>query len=232
MCELLYVHSERMFPIKKIFDYAELLDHFGVAGFGWGIVWKNEAGELQEYKSVDGICNDTMKRIVLSEVMATDYLVHLRRPSLMSTIGQYNVQPYLNERKELAFAHNGYFAHHAKYRDEFMTDLKGNSDSEVGFCYIESELMRGSTVQEAMVATHTALKGRANMLLFSAAEGIFAYNGSCENLMYRYSMDGAECISTSLHSLDNYLFESVFPKATHIERLPLDTVVNDRVKFV
>lgn len=226
MCELLSIRSEKMFPIKTVLDYAELLDQFGIAGFGWGIVWKNKEGKLQGYKSVEGIRSDPLARTILSGVESTEYLVHLRRPSLMTTVGQSNVQPYLDTKDDFAFCHNGFFVNHNKYRATFADEIKGTSDSEVGFCYLESTIKQGSDMYEAIIDTHEAMQGKANMLILCGGGKIYAYNGSEENLMYQYQMDGAEVISTALHSLDNFLFESVFPKACHIKKLPRDTVIN------
>ena len=46
--------------IEWMMKYAMLLEEYGFAGFGWGIAWKSDSGEIQRYRSVDGIRKDTL----------------------------------------------------------------------------------------------------------------------------------------------------------------------------
>lgn len=235
MCELLTVKSEKTIPIEWIFHYAKLYEEYGFAGFGWGVVWKDEKGKIRRYRAVDGIKNDILAPKTLKGVEAKEYLVHLRKPTFMKSIALQNAQPYLNSEASLAFAHNGYFSDHKNYRSNYADRLEGTSDSEVGFhCF--STLLSNEQLAplEALEQTHQRLGGRANIIVFRQAEDTLLYAGNEDNKMYLFDIEGISCASTSLHSLDDFLFQAIFPTASDIQEIPLFSscklIINDKTE--
>lgn len=224
MCEMLALHSGQPMPIETVLKYATLLDEYGLAGFSWGIVWKTDAGTLKRYRAVEGIRRDSLALRTLEGVASREYLVHLRRPSAMTTIAHRNAQPYLSENGAVGFAHNGYFARHSELRPKYLNCLEGTSDSEVGFFYYQELVSSGVDASKALIQTHQDLEGGANIGVIRNSAPTLFYSGSHDNAVYTFQLDGATVVSTSLHSSDDYLFQSVFPLAERCERIPNGTV--------
>lgn len=225
MCELFTVKSDEDIPIEWIFHYAKLLEEYGIAGFGWGIAWKSEDenGQIRRYRAIEGVRNDILAPQTLKGIEAKEYLVHLRRPSLMKSMAFNNSQPYLNEEQSLAFAHNGYFKNHDQYRSFYANDLKGTSDSEVGYQYYLMKLNEQKDPTISLELTHQTLEGNANLIAFQKDEGTHLYAGNNDNRMYIFNFEGIRCASTSLHSQDDFLFQAIFPTATNKQQIPLFT---------
>ncbi|MBB6446577.1 class II glutamine amidotransferase [Bacillus benzoevorans] len=223
MCELLTVKGDENIPIEWIFHYAKLLEEYGFAGFGWGVAWKNENGEIKRYRAVEGIKNDNLAPQTLRGIQSKEYLVHLRKPSLMKSIAYYNSQPYLNYETSFAFAHNGYFIHHEQHRAYFAEQLEGTSDSEVGYQYYLKKLKDQFGPQVSLELTHQELGGKANLMVLRKEAGSLLYAGNDDNRMYMFNLEGIQCAATSLHSQDDFIFQTIFPTASNIQQIPLFT---------
>ncbi len=223
MCELLTAKSNEPIPIEWVLDYAKLLDEYGLAGFGWGVTWKTNSGQIQSYRAVEGIRKDTLASQSLRGIKSNEYFVHLRRPSMMKTMAFINSQPYVTEGYSLAFGHNGYFENHDQYRPLFEDRLVGSSDSEIGFHYFLKQRNEQKDDQSALELTHKGLGGKANLVVFREGESTLYYAGNVDNKMYSFHLDGVKCVSTSLHSLDDFVFQTIFPRATQITQIPLFT---------
>lgn len=221
MCELFTVKSEESIPIEWILHYAKLLDEYGIAGFGWGVAWKSESGEIRRYRAVEGIIKDHLAPQTLKGIQAKEYLVHLRRPSLMKSIAFYNTQPFLNENHSLAFAHNGFFANHHLFSVE---ELEGTSDSEVGYQYFVQKLDEQFDSKASLIWTHQNLGGKGNLIVFREDEETLLYAGNEDNRMYLFNLEGIQCAATALHSQDDFLFQAIFPTASDIQQIPLFSV--------
>jgi predicted glutamine amidotransferase len=224
VCEMMAITSEQSISVEEVLRYATLLDEYGVAGFSWGITWRSESGSIKRYRAVEGIRRDSLVHRALTGVSSRQFLVHLRRPSLMSTISFVNAQPYLSQDGQLAFAHNGFFARHREFRSTFQPEIIGTSDSEVGFQYYARQLANGMDASEALTVTHSELGGDANIGVMRADGSLFFYAGHHDNAVYTFTIDGARFVTTALHSGDDYVFQSVFPRAEAIERVPSRTV--------
>lgn len=224
MCEMMALKFENPTPIEQVLQYARQLDEYGVAGFSWGLVWRTQSGTLKRYRAVEGIRRDPLVQQALSGVTSSEYLVHLRRPSLMTTISFLNAQPYLGMNEQVAFAHNGYFMRHHEYRSHYQSQILGTSDSEVGFAYYLDLLSHGEDPTESLVKTHADLEGDANIGVIRSDGSLLFYAGHHDNRVYRFTMDGAKIVSTTLHSADDYVFQSIFARAEQIELVPPRTV--------
>lgn len=226
MCEMVAVTvpvTEAPIDMAVILDWARLMDERGIAGYGWGMVWQQPDG-VHRYRSVNGIRVDRDADRVLTRVKTHRLFVHVRRPSLMSTISQVDTQPYWDPESGLAFAHNGYLERHGDLRSRYTGQLAGRSDSEVGFWLWIEAIARGEAPAAALRAVHEQLGGQANFMTLARTGQLLVYAGNIENASYHFRIGAWTVAATGLHSHDHYLFETVFPDACGIERVEPSTV--------
>ena len=84
MCEHFVARSERCFRIDELFPFMEKLERYGIAGFGWGAAWLTDTGRLASYRDLRAFRDDP-GRDAVGRNETTSLLVHLRRPSRLST---------------------------------------------------------------------------------------------------------------------------------------------------
>lgn len=223
MCEIFAVKAEDPVEIEWVMKYARIIEEYGLAGFGWGVAWKSDSGGILRYRSVDGIRKDDLAPQALAGIKAKEFLVHLRKPSRMKSISFTNAQPYLNEDKSFAFAHNGYFSNHDDFRHEWASVLEGTSDSEIGYQYFLAKQKEGLDAKAALSLTHQNLKGKANLAVFRRNEDTLLYAGNDDNRMHVFHVEGIQCAVTSLYSQDDFIFQAIFPTAASIYTIPLNS---------
>lgn len=223
MCEMMGIKSEHPMPIESALKYALLLEKYGVAGFGWGIAWRAENGELFRYRNETNLEQDKKGPNRLNGVFSKEYLIHLRRPTQLTKIAEENTQPFISEDKTKSFAHNGYFT--SLDAVPVQENSENASDSLVGFHYLTSLLKENKINREsALLKLHDELKGEANLaLLFSDGDLLF-YSGNKDNDLYSFQINGCKFISTSLHSKDQFIFQEIFKGAEEIKRIPYKKV--------
>jgi predicted glutamine amidotransferase len=189
------------------------MESYGIASFGWGVAWL-DAGRVRRYRFAGRLAEDEQAGRALSGVSSTHYLVHFRRPNLLSTTQLADTQPFLARDERFAFCHNGSFVREAEFRSRFEGRLEGKADSEVGFRMFEDYLDQGLGAEEALVQTHGQLNGRANLGYLGAGGELVLFNSYPTNRFHRFRVDGAEVAATELHSPDDSLFRLIFPEAT------------------
>lgn len=222
MCEMLAIASPTPVPMDEVLRWSMLLDEFGVAGFSWGMVW-TEGQTLHRYRSVDGIRHDPAAASSLRGLSLTRGYVHLRRPSYMSTISHVNAQPYLSGDGEWAFGHNGLLQRHHQFRAQYQSLLDGTSDSEVGFQYWLEQLRAGTNLAQSLEETHRMLEGKANFMALHRSGHMGLYAGNSENPVYMFRLGSTLMATTSLHSPDHFVFDTIFPGAVEISQVDYGT---------
>jgi predicted glutamine amidotransferase len=222
VCEMLAVAAPTPMAIEDILEWGRLLDEYGLAGYGWGLVWA-DGTQLYRYRSVEGIRRDITAPRALRHLTVQRAIVHLRRPSLMTTIGHVNVQPYLTPDNAWAFSHNGYLKRYHDYRADYAAHLEGTSDSEVGFHYWLDQRARGLSLQDSLTATHRTLQGQANFMVLGRDGTLAVYAGNEENDVYTFRLGAISLATTALHSFDRFVFDTIFPGAQDIQRLDRGT---------
>lgn len=210
MCEMLALQSSKPFQLSTALQFGLTIEKFGIARFGWGVSWVQD-GVLQNYRSELGLAEDEQGQQQLAGQLATSCLIHLRRPSFLSTIALENSQPYLADG-EFAFGHNGYLADHVLWREEFAEAVQGQSDSEMGFHLYRQRLATESPV-DAINSTlrDTVGQGEANVIVLHRDESLVAAGSNERNPMYWFAGSDFTGIVTGLHSLDQYLFTHLLP---------------------
>src|SRR5512146_2031818 len=128
MCELLAVASERPVEFGRILPWVRELERLGVAGFGWGVAWLGEDG-VHRYRNPGNVAGDDAGTARTSLASSTRFLVHLRRPSRLSTVQLADSQPFLDADEEegpgrFAFCHNGFLQRHEELRTAYAARLR------------------------------------------------------------------------------------------------------------
>jgi predicted glutamine amidotransferase len=213
MCEVLAVVWPSPRPFSAVLGWAERIEYYGIANFGWGVAWL-DADCVRRYRFEGRLAADSNVAKELAGVASTHYLVHFRRPNRLTTIQLADTQPFLAADGHFAFCHNGSFIRDHEYRDRFAGLLEGKADSEVGFRVFEEMLAQGLRPDEALVKTHAQLSGIANLGYLGSDGELVVFNSYPNNPFHRFRSDGAEIAATGLHSADDSLFQLVFPAAT------------------
>jgi predicted glutamine amidotransferase len=216
MCEILAVAWPRPRPFADIAGWARAMEHYGSARFGWGVAWLDEAdagARVRVHLSTGALADDQAVAGDLGQVRSSRFLVHLRRPTMLSTIQIADTQPFLSEEDDLAFCHNGLFKERETLRPLYAGRLKGSSDSHIGFCIVQDSLAAGASMCDAFAAAHAKLAGNANLATLDARGTIALYSKHETNRFWTLRIGDASVAATGLHSADESLFALIFPQA-------------------
>jgi Glutamine amidotransferases class-II len=218
MCELLAISAERPVKLGFLLAWAGELERLGIAGFGWGVTWTGEDGDVRCHRNPTSLAGDVEGMLALRDTRALSALVHLRRPSRLSTVQEADTQPFLDESGRFAFVHNGGFERDGELRERFAGMLRGRADSEVGFRLFQS-LFEEEGPGQALVRVHRTLEGTANLGVLLRGGQMLLYAGHPNNAMWRFRLDGLRAACTGLHSDDESVFDLIFPEASDRELL-------------
>jgi hypothetical protein len=227
MCELFVARADEPFRIGELWDVAERLERYGLAGFGWGAAWLAGDGRLEIHREVRPMREDADGVARVGAVETTALLVHLRRPSRLSTLGMADTQPFLDPRGRFAFAHNGDLRDWRSWRRRFQAEgrITGRADSEVGARWLEDAWQDGEPVPHLLGALHDALAGEANFGLLDATGRPWLYAGNRENPVFSFRLGRIALASTGIYSLDRSLFRYVARGATDRRLIALSRTV-------
>src|SRR5690242_7353186 len=112
VCEVLAVAWREPERFDRVLPWAAELERLGVAGFGWGVAWLEDDGTVHGYRRPTNLRDDSEGRARLAGVSSNRFLVHLRRPSRLSTVQVADTQPFLADDRRFAFCHNGMLERH------------------------------------------------------------------------------------------------------------------------
>jgi hypothetical protein len=233
MCEILAVAWPEPRPLALLLERAVEVERWGVDGFGWGVAWLDEAhvgdGErdgdgasaarVVGYRSVESLSADRSGRTELADVRSRRQVIHLRRPSLLSTIDLADTQPFVAEDGGFAFAHNGRFEGHQRFRAQYDGRLRGRADSEVGLRMLEDRLAAGEGPADALTFVLSTLGGYGNLVYLGADGRLVALGDHYLNPFWRFHLDGGVVASTACHSEDDSVFRLAFADARDRARL-------------
>src|SRR5687768_14533152 len=106
MCEHFIARADTPFRLDALWPFTEKLERYGIAGFGWGAAWLGDDDMLHSHRDLRAFRDDP----ATSDLGATETrvaLVHLRRPSKLSTLTGPDTQPFDDPAGRFAFSHNG-----------------------------------------------------------------------------------------------------------------------------
>ena len=222
MCEILAVAWQQPQPLERVLSWAREVEHLGIARFGWGVAWISRDGRLRGYRKPTSLADDPEGGHRIAMESSPRVLIHLRRPSILSTVQLADTQPFLDKRGRYAFAHNGYLKRHSDFRPRYQDILEGEADSEVGFRLFDS-ILKSQPPAAALRAVHEELGGTANLGYLSADGELNVYGGNRENPLWRFQYEGATVACTGLHSNDDSLFALLFNEARNREAVERET---------
>ena len=224
MCEHFVAHADEPFRLDEVWPLVERLERFGVAGFGWGVAWLEPTGLIAGYRDVRAFRDDpTRDGVGATETTAA--LVHVRRPTRLSTISLADTQPFVDPAARFAFSHNGdlrrFRDHRARYRAEGR--IHGRADSETGARWLEDHWTQEGSVHDHLGSLHEEFGGLANLAVIGSSGAVHHYAGNADNPVFTFRLGRLGIASTGIYSLDRSLFRFVAPGATDRRRVPLST---------
>jgi hypothetical protein len=215
MCEQFIARAAEPFRLDELWAFTERLERFGIAGFGWGVAWVDGGGTLQAYRDIQAFRDDPGREQV-GPVETTSALVHLRRPSKLSTQTIEDTQPFCDPRGRFVFGHNGDLRETRPWRALYRKQgrLHGRADTELGQRWLEDEWHDGQPVATLLSALHSVFGGLANLAVLAPDGTPHAYAGNPDNPIFTFGLGRIGLASTGIYSLDRSLFRLVAPDAT------------------
>ncbi len=222
MCEQLVARADRPFAIADLYPLAENLERYGIAGFGWGAAWIDGLGRLATYRDVHAFRDDPHCE-ELGRIETASVLIHLRRPSRLSTLTLADTQPFEDPAGRFAFSHNGDLRDYRTYRAAFRAKgrIHGQADTEVGARWLEDAWQPDIPAPELLADLHQTFSGPANLAVLAGDGSAYHYAGNAENPVFTFSLGPIRVASTGIYSLDRSLFRYVAPAARDRHRLGL-----------
>ena len=239
MCEQFVARAEEPFRLDALWPFAERLERYGIAGFGWGVTWLLPGGGLETYRSTTAFRDDSA-RLGLGTIETTSVLVHLRRPSRLSTLQPPDSQPFDDPAGRFAFSHNGDLRDYRAARERYRAQgrIFGRADSEVGERWLEDawpndagpgqgegDPDRDGDVPARLAELHRTFGGEANLAILTRDGVPHHYAGNPENPVVSFRLDGIGIASTSIYSIDRSVFKYAASGGTNRRLARLSTTV-------
>lgn len=227
MCEQFVARAAEPFRLDELWPFTERLERFGIAGFGWGAAWLDGSRALQLYRDVRAFRDDPGRKQI-GKVETTSVLVHLRRPSKLSTLTLEDTQPFCDPAGRFVFGHNGDLREvrqvRAKYRQEGR--IHGRADTEVGQRWLEDEWREAAGAPSLLSTLHETFGGQANLAVLASNGATYAYAGNTENPTFTFRLGRIGLASTGIYSIDRSMFRLVAPAATRRHLVGYRTTVS------
>ena len=216
MCEHYVARAAKPFRLDELWPFTERLERYGIAGFGWGAAWLGADGRLDSHRDVRAFRDDPDGAAHVGAQETTAALVHLRRPSRLSTLTLPDTQPFDDPDGRYSLSHNGDLRDHRSLRGTYRRQgrLHGRADTEVGARWLEDAWRPDRSPATLLTALHDRFGGEANLALLTADGVPFHYAGNGENPVFTFRLGRIGVASTGIYSLDRSLFRFVAPQAT------------------
>ena len=227
MCEHFVARASEPFRLDELWPFAEKLERFGIAGFGWGAGWIGRDDVLHSYRDIRAFRDDAGRdKVGANET--TSVLVHLRRASKLSTVGLPDTQPFDDPAGRYIVSHNGDFRLHTEWRKRYREQgrIHGRADTEIGMRWLEDEYRPGESASHLLGALHDTFAGQANLALLEADGAVHHYAGNTENPVFTFRLGRIGIASTGLYSLDRSVFKFAAQGATDRRLVPIRTTAS------
>lgn len=214
VCEILAAAFPKPRPFSQLVDAVGLLEAYGLGGFGWGVAWIDERGHVQARRDLGRFVDQGAVDEALGRQSSERFLIHLRRPSRLSTVALADTQPFVADDR-VAFCHNGFLENAEELRRRYSGRLSGRADSEVGWVFLLDRLASGTPPELALMDLDRNFGGKVNLGYLGADGTLAVYARNDTNAMWSFRLEGADFVSSALHSDDESVFDRIFPGATH-----------------
>jgi predicted glutamine amidotransferase len=213
MCEHFVARASEPFRLDELWPFTERLERYGLAGYGWGAAWLTPQHTLESHRDVRAFRDDPATTEV-GAIETTSLLLHLRRPSKLSTLQLADTQPFVDPAGRFAFSHNGDLRNVREARRQFQAQgrIHGRADTEVGARWLE-DAWPTMAPAEALRCMHEKFSGQANLSVLSSNGDVVAYAGNTENPIFTFRLGTIGVASTAIYSIDRSLFRYVAPGA-------------------
>jgi glutamine phosphoribosylpyrophosphate amidotransferase len=222
MCEHYVARASEPFRLDELWPFTERLERFGIAGFGWGAAWIASDGTIASHRDTRAFRDDPGREAV-GRNETTAALVHLRRPSKLSTLGMPDAQPFDDPARRFSFSHNGDLRDVRSWRSRYRAAgrIHGRADTEVGARWLEDAWTDPSEPGRLLRELHATFGGQANLSVLAADGSACAYAGNTENPVFTFQLGRIGVASTGIYSLDRSVFRLVAPDASdrHLVRV-------------
>jgi glutamine phosphoribosylpyrophosphate amidotransferase len=214
VCEHYVARAAEPFRIDELWPFTERLERFGMAGFGWGAAWLTGAGTIDTHRDVRAFRDDPAARGVGGHE-TTSLLVHVRRPSKLSTLQLADTQPFRDPAGRFVFSHNGDLQQIAETRRRYQVAgrIHGRADTEVGARWLEDHWDGCPTPGAALRELHRTFPGESNLATLAQDGSVVHYAGNTENPVFTFRLGRIRVASTALYSIDRSLFQLAAPGA-------------------
>ena len=224
MCEHYIARAAEPFQLRELWPFTARLEQFGMAGFGWGAAWLGGDGQLHSHRDIRAFRDDHEGGMAIGFTETTSALVHLRRPSKLSTLQLADTQPFDDPAGRYAFSHNGDLRDYRELRGDYQAQgrIHGRADTEVGARWLEDRWTGdASGAPGLLTAMHDRFGGEANLAVLAADGAPYHYAGNGENPVFSFRLGRIGVVSTGLYSIDRSLFQLAAPEATerHLVRV-------------
>ena len=207
--------SSSPFRLDELWPFTERLERFGMAGFGWGAAWLTADGHLDSHRDIRAFRDDPAAASV-GATETTSALVHLRRPSKLSTLQLADTQPFVDPARRFVFSHNGDLRRIHDHRRRYQAEARiaGRADTEVGARWLEDAWDGCPGPAAALRALHATFDGQSNLAVLGADGAAVQYAANTENPVFSFRLGRIGLVSTALYSIDRSLFQLAAPGAT------------------
>jgi hypothetical protein len=214
MCEHYVARASEPFRLDELWSFTDRLERYGIAGFGWGAAWLTGEGRLASYRDLRAFRLDP-GREAIGATETTAALVHLRRPSKLSTLGMADTQPFDDPAGRFSFSHNGDLRDIRTWRQRYRSQgrIHGRADTEVGARWLEDAWPTAGNPGGLLKTLHETFGGQANLSVLAADGSASAYAGNTENPVFAFRLGRIGVACTGIYSLDRSIFRYVAPGA-------------------
>ena len=228
MCEHYIARAAEPFRLDELWPFTERLERYGLAGFGWGAAWLTDDDRLASHRDVRAFRDDPEGRARVGAIETTAALVHLRRPSRLSTLQLPDTQPFDDPAGRFSFSHNGDLRDYRSLRRRYQSEgrIAGRADTEVGARWLEDAWRDDEPVAHLLGALHDRFGGEANRAVIAKDGTPHHYAGNEENPVFSFRLGGIGVVGTGIYSLDRSVFRYVAPGATDRRLIRLRSTVS------
>ena len=188
MCEQFVARAAEPFRIDELWPFTERLERYGLAGFGWGAAWTRGDGRLCSHRDLRAFREDAEGAGSVGREKTTAVLIHLRRPSRLSTLQLPDAQPFDDPAGRYAFSHNGDLRVARRPASVPARGTDTRSRRHRGRRSVARGPLGRRAARHALKALHDEFHGQANLAVLTADGTPVHYAGNTDNPVFTFRL--------------------------------------------